>query len=88
MNTSVQAISPLGLMWAFMPTIIVIGILYRWALDTRSALHAVGRMLIQLLLIGYVLTYIFQAEHAGVIVFVLAVMLVAASWIALRPLQK
>ena len=88
MNTSVQAISPLGLLWAFIPTIMVISILYRWALDARSALHAMGRMLIQLLLIGYVLTYIFQTENAGIIMVVLAVMLVAASWIALRPLQN
>ena len=61
MNTSVQAISSSGLIWAFVPTVIVIAILYRWALDARSALYAVARMLIQLLLIGYVLTYIFEA---------------------------
>jgi putative ABC transport system permease protein len=44
-------------------------------------------MLIQLLLIGYVLIYIFRAEQSGIIVAVLVVMLLAASWIALRPLQ-
>ena len=88
MNTSVQAISSFGLVWAFVPTVIVIAILYRWALDARAALYAVGRMLIQLLLIGYVLTYIFEAEHAWIIVLVLGVMLVAASWIALRPLKN
>jgi len=88
MNTSVQAISISGLIWAFVPTVIVICILYWWALDARGSLHAVVRMLIQLLLIGYVLRYIFEAEHPGVIVFILAVMLVTASWIALRPLKK
>jgi len=88
MNTLVQAISPSGLIWAFVPTVIVIAILYRWALNARGSLYAVARMLIQLLLIGYVLTYIFEAEQAGMIVFVLAVMLVAASWIALRPLKN
>jgi putative ABC transport system permease protein len=88
MNTSVQAISLSGLIWSFVPAVIVISILYRWALDARDALYAVARMLIQLLLIGYVLAYIFEAEHGGVIVFVLAVMLVAASWIALRPLKN
>ncbi len=88
MNTSVQAISLSGLMWAVVPAVIVIAIQYRWALNAREALHAMGRMLIQLFLIGYVLTYIFEAKHAGVIVGVLTVMLVAASWIALRPLQK
>jgi putative ABC transport system permease protein len=88
MNTSVQAISTSGLIWAIVPTIIVISILHWWALDARGSLHAVVRMLIQLLLIGYVLRYIFEAERPGVIVFILAVMLVAASWIALRPLKN
>jgi len=88
MNTSVQVISLSGLIWAFVPTVIVIAIMYGWALKAGTALHAVARMLIQLLLIGYVLTYIFETDHPGVIVFVLGVMLVAASWIALRPLKK
>ncbi len=87
MNTSVQAISTAGLLWAIVPTVIVIGILYWWALDARGSLYAVARMLIQLLLIGYVLRFIFETERPGVIVFILAVMLVTASWIALRPLK-
>lgn len=88
MNTSVQPISAAGLVWAFLPTVIVIGILWRWALNARTALYAVTRMLAQLLLIGYVLTYIFAADRPGIIVLVLAVMLGAASWIAMRPLQE
>ncbi len=88
MNTSVQAISLSGLIWAFFPTVIVIAIMYRWSLQAGTALYAVARMLIQLLLIGYVLTYIFEAGHPGIIVLVLCVMLVAASWIALRPLKE
>ena len=43
-------------------------------------------MLLQLLLVGYVLTYIFETRHAGLVILVLTVMLFAASWIALRPL--
>ena len=88
MNTSIQTISFSGLFWAFLPTIIVMIILYRWALEANTALYAVARMLIQLLLIGYVLTYIFEADHGGVIVLVLTIMLSAASWIALRPLRN
>jgi len=88
MNTSIQAVSFSGLLWAFVPSCIVIVILYRWTVDGRTAVYAVVRMFIQLLLIGYVLTYIFESEQAGVIVFVLIVMLGAASWIALRPLKN
>ncbi len=87
MNTSLQAISLSGILWALVPTLIVLAILYRWALNTKAALHAVTRMLIQLLLIGYVLRFIFEAEHAGVIISALGVMLVAASWIALRTVR-
>ena len=44
-------------------------------------------MLLQLTLIGYVLIYIFQTESGLVISGVLAVMLVAASWIALNTVD-
>jgi putative ABC transport system permease protein len=86
MNTSVQTIPLASLALAFLPVLVVLALLYRWALDSPVALYAVARMLVQLLLIGYVLTYIFAAEHATIVVVVLAVMLFTASWIALRPL--
>ena len=88
MNTSVQTISLSGLILAFLPTLMVVSIMFRWSLDARTALYAVARMLMQLLLIGYILIYIFNADHPGIIVFVITVMLVAASWIALRPLKN
>ncbi len=68
---SVHTISLLGLILAFMPTVVVISILYRWGLDVRTSLSAVTRMLVQLLLIGYVLVTIFETDHAGMIVLVL-----------------
>jgi len=86
-NTSVQVITIPGLIWALLPVVIVIGILYRWTNTGRTAVYAVARMLIQLLLIGFVLVFIFDAEQPGIIILVLAVMLVVASWIAIRPLQ-
>jgi len=88
MNTAVQAISWQGLVLAFLPSLVVIGIMYRWAAGAKTAIYATLRMLIQLLLIGYVLVYIFSADQPGIIVAVLAVMLIAASWIAIRPVQN
>ena len=88
MNASIETISIVGLLWAFVPTAIALGLLYGWSMSMRSALHAVSRMLIQLLLIGYVLMFIFETTYAGVIVGVLGIMLLAASWIALRPLKQ
>jgi len=47
-------------------------------------------MLIQLLIIGYVLAYIFQAQTPWIIIAILAVMVFTSSWIALRtvPMQR
>jgi putative ABC transport system permease protein len=88
MNTTVQAITWQGLVLAFVPTVVVIGIMFRWSAGASTGIYATLRMLIQLLLIGYVLVYIFSADHPGIIVAVLAIMLLAASWIAIRPVQN
>lgn len=88
MNTSIETISMQGLVLAFVPAAIVIGILFRWSAGAATAAHATARMLIQLVLIGYVLVYIFEADQPGLVLTVLAIMLGAASWIALRPVRQ
>ena len=87
MSNPVQVIPLERLALTFLPVLVVLGILYRWSLDAGTGLYAMGRMLLQLLLIGYVLTAIFTSESAGVVGLVLAGMLAIASWIALRPLH-
>jgi len=67
---------------------IVIGIMYRWSAGAPTAIYASLRMLIQLLLIGYVLVYIFETDQSVIIIAVLGIMLTTASWIAIRPLQN
>ena len=88
MNASISAISNLSLVLAFLPALIVIGIMYYWRAGGGTGIYATLRMLVQLLLIGYVLVYIFDADHWGVIVAVLIVMLFAASWIAVRTVES
>lgn len=78
----------LNLAVAFVPVLVVLVILYRWSMDSRVAVYALVRMGIQLLLIGYVLTSVFETNHSLVVVAVLSVMLVVASWIALRPVAE
>ena len=73
---------------AFIPALIAIVIMFAWSQDYKSALHGVTRMLIQLLTIGYFLTYIFESKNAWVIVLVLSVMITASSWIALRMVSE
>lgn len=76
-----------GLMIAFVPAAVTIVILFRWAAGAKTALYATTRMLIQLLLIGYLLVYIFENDRPDVIVAILVFMLVVSSWIAIRPLH-
>ena len=88
MNSAVQVITWQGLMLAFVPATVAIVIMFRWAAGAATAIYATARMLLQLLLIGYVLVYIFEADQPWIIVAVLLTMLVAASWIAIRPVQQ
>jgi putative ABC transport system permease protein len=86
MNAAVQAITWQGLVFAAIPTVVVIAILWRWSVGAASAAYATSRMLAQLLLIGYVLVYIFEAGEPSIVLGVLAIMIIAASWISIRPL--
>ena len=88
MNTAVPEISMTGLALAFVPAAVVLGILLYWRAAARTAAYATARMLVQLLLIGYVLIYIFESDDWRVISAVLFVMLAAASWIAIRTLER
>ena len=57
-----------------------------WGLNALQAMYANIRMLVQLLLIGYVLTYIFETDEPVLVVLVVVFMIAMSSWIALRPL--
>ena len=83
MITVIQTIPYLNLALAFIPVIIVLGIGWKWSLNYLNYTYAVFRMLVQLLLIGFVLEYIFMAKSSPIVIVVLAVMLISSSWIAL-----
>ena len=65
MNHSLVAIPLMQLALSFIPVAITLAILFKWSLQVGNALYAVSRMLVQLLLIGYVLAYIFGAENGA-----------------------
>ena len=88
MSQTVQNITLAGLIWSFVPALVVVGILFRWSLNYRTPLYALARMLVQLLLVGYVLTFVFAASHAAIVLLVLGVMLGAAGLIALHPVGR
>jgi putative ABC transport system permease protein len=78
----------LQLSLAFIPVGLTLLVLFRWSLGTGNAIYAISRMLVQLLLIGYVLAWIFEADQGLLIMLVLAIMLLASSWIALRTVPE
>ena len=83
----VAMISVPRLALAFVPVVVVLILMWHWGQGYSRGLQAIARMLLQLTLIGYVLIYIFQTDSGLVIAGVLAVMLLAASWIALNTVD-
>ncbi|MCS5565170.1 MAG: ABC transporter permease, partial [Methylococcales bacterium] len=59
---SIQLIPYSRLLWAMLPVLVVVWILFRWALGGGNALYALLRMMTQLLLVGNVLVYMFRSD--------------------------
>ena len=72
----------------FIPSGIVSFLIYSWSLEWKNSLYALGRMLGQLVLMGYFLSYIFNSNSSLTILCILISMVLVASWIALRILNK
>ncbi len=88
MKISLYEIGLFDLAVALIPIVVVVVILAVWSLNSKTAVYASVRMLIQLIAIGYILTSIFSLNNSSIVLFVLSIMLLAASWIALRPLKQ
>lgn len=87
MNSSIQSIPLANLALTFIPVFIVIVILYKWSMEHRNALYGVSRMLVQLAMVGYFLSYIFDSQNGWIVMAVLSMMIFVASWIALRTVR-
>ena len=88
MNNNLQVLSLLDLSIAFIPVVIALFFIYLWSLNVKQAGYALARMLVQLLLIGYVLSYIFYSDSPWLIGIILLSMVSISSWIALRTLEQ
>jgi putative ABC transport system permease protein len=86
MNGGILEISTQGLLYGFLPALVVFAIMWHWQAGVGTAVYAMLRMLVQLFAIGYVLIYIFDSDNFWIIVGVVAIMIIVASWIAVRPL--
>ena len=83
----VQIIALPQLAISFAPVALVLAVFYMWAFRCGTVVYAFARMAAQLILAGYVLAYLFGANHPAIIVAVLLVMMLVSGWITLRPLK-
>ncbi len=87
MDNELATIPLANLAIGFAPTVVVLVVMYRWALNVRDAMYANARMLVQLLAVGYVLTYIFETDDPYLITALLVLMLLVSAWISLNALK-
>ncbi len=88
MSNPVISLSLPQLALALLPVALTLVILFRWSFGTGNALYALARMLVQLMLIGYALAWIFGATSGPLILLVLSIMLVASAWIAVGTVRQ
>ncbi len=87
MNDGVPPIPLENLALALLPVLAVMVVVHCWGLGIWTPLYATARMLVQLVLVGYVLKLLFLTEQPAVVLCTLVAMLAIASWIALRPVK-
>jgi len=73
---------------SLIPILIVVWISVRWGGEGRSLVVATGRMILQLFLIGYVLSFLFGRPSLWVTLSVVAFMIVISAWIAIRTVEE
>jgi putative ABC transport system permease protein len=71
----------------FLPTVFLLAIMFRWKLKAWVGLYANVRMLLQLLFVGFFLTYVFETTQPIVIVVLVIVMIGVSAWIALSSFE-
>mgnify|MGYP001595164846 CR=1 FL=1 len=88
MTTSVIVIPFSHLLIALLPAMVVLALLWHWSLGAGEGVYALARMAVQLIGIGYVLTWLLRTDDAVIVGAFLLLMLLAAGWIAVRPVRS
>jgi len=78
----------LGLSWCALPVILVLWIQIRWHQNPVELLYAAGRMVGQLLAVGYVLVLVFSNPSPLWSSLIALGMITLAGWIAIRPIKQ
>lgn len=80
---SIETLSINSLALSLIPALLVLLIISRWSLSVMHSVYALMRMLTQLALVGYALSFIFDSQDSSLILLILLIMCFASSWIAL-----
>ena len=70
------------------PLVMVGWVSFRWVGKSGELVVATGRMVVQLLLVGYVLMWLFQVDGPWVTLGVVGFMILVSSWIAVRTVKS
>ncbi len=81
-----QIVTFINLIWIFIPLGVVYYIYLQWCGNKTVIPYALIRMVLQLIIIGYILVYIFETKNLTLIITILTIMLIVASYISLNPL--
>ena len=84
----VEEISLARLAYGLIPAALVLFFLAKWSLSIVQPSIALARMVLQLLMIGFLLAFIFETNHGIVVLLVCGVMILAAAGIALRTIPS
>lgn len=79
-----ETIPIVNLLFMLLPVGIVGYFYYRWSENAKEVLVATLRMVAQLLMIGYALSFIFDSQSILLGIFIVFFMISVSSWIALR----
>jgi len=79
-----QTIELPNLLYLFIPLIFVWYYYKKWTGDKYEIVVSSLRMVLQLILIGYILIYIFEEKNYLIGIFILLFMIFVSSWISLR----
>lgn len=73
-----------NLLYSLIPLFIIGYFYYKWSNNKYEIAYATTRMIIQLLLVGYVLIYLFNEKNIYLGVIILSFMIIVSTWISLR----
>ncbi len=79
-----QNIPLINLLYSLIPLLVVGYYYYKWANNKSEIVYSTLRMIIQLLLVGYILIYIFEDKDLYLGILILSFMLLISTWISLR----